>query len=339
MEVESVMISRYAHLNVRLAILVLILFCSASANAAFCSLRDPASAIQHFYPAASDFRSIVKTVRNSSREQLTKGLPIDFHFNEFGRHTVYVVFRDTLPIGLIHSRSEATPWGLVELAWSLDTNYRVRDFIFQRCRSRLCNDELREEILRDIRGQDLSALAAMLSHSKPRDGLASKREEFKLTILKSALKTAALTELEWGEEVEALVLSGFSGFFETDSRVSNVERMESKAIGIEAVQEIQSLDYLDPNSLQLFKVRRENGEVLSLTQIDWHFMDREGRVLLAFDEIGRPFQFHQVFGQLGDENASAFMATKGNKVKSLDACANLSELTVRALYLASNADG
>ena len=102
---------------------------------AYCKLRDPVNSIKKLYPMATTYRSIVRTVDSSARDAVASAIPFKLHFNELGRHTLYVAMNKKKPVGLVHARSEKGRWGLVEIAWALDFDLRVRSFTFQRCRS------------------------------------------------------------------------------------------------------------------------------------------------------------------------------------------------------------
>ncbi len=110
-----------------------------SANA-YCSLRDPMAAIHHLYPQATDHQSIVKVVDKEARNAVSEQLPFTLHFNELGKHTLYVALDDKTPTGLIHARSELSDWGIVEIAWALNFDLSVHNFYIQRCRIPACSD-------------------------------------------------------------------------------------------------------------------------------------------------------------------------------------------------------
>ena len=57
---------------------------------AFCALRDPLSMIQTLVPEASGHRSITRIVDNDARETISRALPFTIHYNELGKHTLYV---------------------------------------------------------------------------------------------------------------------------------------------------------------------------------------------------------------------------------------------------------
>ena len=78
-------------------VLALLLFFSTNAHSAFCSLRDPVSAIQHMYGNDYQYRSVVASVTEQDREALKQRLPFTIHQSEVGKHTLYVLFKENEP--------------------------------------------------------------------------------------------------------------------------------------------------------------------------------------------------------------------------------------------------
>lgn len=190
-------------------ILVILSLCPLlEANAeAYCSLRDPVAQIKALYPQKTKQLSIVKTVDEMVRKQVKKALPSnDLHFSELGRHTLYVAMNQTRALGYVHVRSEQSKWGLVEIAWALDKDLKIKNFMCQRCRS-----PNRHEIEKDsfknlfigknfqqlkilLNSDGVTANETVLSQSKQAPELAS-------VVLRSALKTLLITDVLWGQEL------------------------------------------------------------------------------------------------------------------------------------------
>jgi hypothetical protein len=112
--------------------------------AAFCALRDPTDAILAFFPEHSSSRSIVKLVSPEIKITFAEQLPFGFHHKEFGKHTLYMAFKDETPLGMIQARSEKGQWGINEIIWAMDMDYRIIGFKFQRCRC-TAQDEVESE--------------------------------------------------------------------------------------------------------------------------------------------------------------------------------------------------
>lgn len=174
---------------------------------ALCSLRDPIRQITTLFPEADGYRSIVRVVDQSSREDLKERLPFTLHFNELGRHTLYVVQKQSQPLGLVHVRSEAGKWGLVEIAWALDFDLNILDYDFQRCRDRSKVSVLAERgRLHGMGFRDLlDHMNTECSRLRPGHGLFPRDgEELGLTVVRNALKTIAVTESAWKDDLVTL---------------------------------------------------------------------------------------------------------------------------------------
>lgn len=176
---------------------------------ALCALRDPVRQIARLFPDADAYESLVGTVGKETRQDVAKRLPFTLHFNELGRHTLYVAKKEERPVGLVHVRSEAGRWGLVEIAWALDLDLQVIGYEFQRCRDRsksaLTKGTGRETILHKgfqdlmrLMSDDGTALAQNVNFvPKGARPLAA-------TVLRSGLKTIAVTKSVWPDEIAAL---------------------------------------------------------------------------------------------------------------------------------------
>lgn len=200
---------------------------------AFCALRDPVTHIYQAYPTADSYRSIVRTVTEEVREKVGSELPFTIHFNELGRHTLYVPTQNSKPLGLLHVRSEKGAWGLVEIAWSFDVSMRIRHFSFQRCRSRqrklIESDEFRKQIL----GKNMNELRALLNA----DGTAlapngirvtPQADKLATTVVRSAIKTLSVTQHAWSMDLDMLrILNHAYTAFPEASKIAQIQDVYS----------------------------------------------------------------------------------------------------------------
>lgn len=195
---------------ISLLTLVTIVSLDASLYAqAFCALRDPTSKIYEAYPAATSYRSLVRTIDESVRQQVSKELPFTIHFNELGRHTLYLPVKDGRPLGLVHARSEAGTWGLTEIVWSLTPNLTVQDFSFQRCRSRKRTKVESAEFKRQIQGKNFRELRQLLNENgtalrNNKLNISSDSQEIAAMVVRSALKTIVVSKLVWASDLAIL---------------------------------------------------------------------------------------------------------------------------------------
>lgn len=189
-------------------LLILSLFSEHLDAVAYCSLRDPVTQIKQLYPDKTNQLSIVKMVDDNIRAQVQVALPRnDLHFSELGQHTLYIVKEGNKSLGYVHVRSEQSEWGLVEIAWAIDKDLRISNFVFQRCRSPK-KKVAQQQRFRDIFiGKNYQELKELLNS----DGVTAKEEvldqakpasELANVMLRCALKTLLLTEVLWGEELK-----------------------------------------------------------------------------------------------------------------------------------------
>ncbi len=174
---------------------------------AFCALRDPVRNIRDLAPRMSGYTSIVRRIGKTHRLAIDRALPFTLHFDELGQHTLYVVQEDGRPAGLVHVRSEAHTWGLVEVAWLLDFDLRIRDFRFQKCRDRgRLQIEARAFRARLNGWGTDQLLAALVPGSKARLALdiPAGHEALADLVLRNGAKTIAATEAVWKEDVALL---------------------------------------------------------------------------------------------------------------------------------------
>ncbi|NQZ81531.1 MAG: hypothetical protein HRT52_11000 [Colwellia sp.] len=192
-----------------ITLILLILFSQSTNATAYCSLRDPVAQIAQLFPQKTNQLSIVKEVDDSIRAQVKRALPSnDLHFNELGRHTLYVVMKDKQALGYVHVRSEQSKWGLVEIIWAIDKDLTILNFAFQRCRSpkkKIINDESFKNIFIGKNFKELKGLLSSDGISANELVLAKVQDAPDLVnvVLRCALKTLLITEILWGTDLES----------------------------------------------------------------------------------------------------------------------------------------
>jgi hypothetical protein len=200
-----------------LATIIIVFAIGISNNAlavAYCALRDPVAAMHQLFPDSTSFKSIVGTVGPDIREALKDELPFDFHFNEFGRHTLYTVYEQGQPIGLAHARSELGNWGLDEFVWRLDLDLRIRGLYIQRTRDPVARLIDTADFRKQLDGLGLDELVAMLQadgNLKP-GALSIDESAMRMarSAIHSAIKTIVVTRQAWArdlEEIRALAIA------------------------------------------------------------------------------------------------------------------------------------
>ena len=193
-----------------IAFSTLLLVATPVFSQAYCSLRDPVAGIYKLFPEANNYRSIVETVDQTVRKQVSKRLPPNaLHFGELGRHTLYVAMKDKQPLGFVHARSEESRWGLVEIAWGMDLQLKITDYTVQRCRSRSRKAIETLAFREQFFGKGYDDLIGMLNV----DGMSMNpsvmmippgAEELANVVLRNGLKTLLVTDLVWREDISKI---------------------------------------------------------------------------------------------------------------------------------------
>ena len=179
---------------------------NSSAYAAFCSLRDPVSAMQILYKDGYQYRSIVATVTEQDRVAVKDKLPFTIHQSEVSKHTLYVLYKDRKAAGFLQARSEWAKWGLVEIAWAINLDRSLKGFYFQRCRSPECNDSVVQDINKQLHNKNFAQLKSLLTLdgealSEVGKNTFSTYPTLALLVLRSALKTLAITDISWAKYI------------------------------------------------------------------------------------------------------------------------------------------
>lgn len=160
------------------------------------------------FPEADGFRAIVREVSADERGIVDDDLPFTVHFNELGKHTLYVALRHERPVGIIHTRSEESPYGLVEIIWFLTLDLEVKSFRFQRCRSPRGEPLERSSFAESLIGCDFARLRTFLTPSGELSdtvtGFPKRGKQLARTVIRSALKTIVVTKAVWTSQLEGL---------------------------------------------------------------------------------------------------------------------------------------
>ena len=254
---------------------------------AFCALRDPTSKIYDSYPQATSYRSLVRTIDENIRQRVARELPFTIHFNELGRHTLYLPVKEGQPLGLIHARSEAGAWGLTEIVWSLTPNLTIEDFSFQRCRSRKRSEVETAEFKRQLQGKNFRELKQMLNDNGTAlvDGkleIASTSRELAVMVLRSALKTILVSKLAWADDLAVIQPLYFAQqAFESVAIVEKVESPYSETVQQEFTRHFntgsnKTVSNINRNEVLLLLLSDANNKPLGhVVRTPWKSMNTE----------------------------------------------------------------
>lgn len=190
---------------------LIIFFQTPTIYAAFCSLRDPHVAISTLYNDRVNYRSVVNTIADKDRDEVKRRLSFTLHRNEIGKHTLFLIFDKDLPMGFVQARSELSEWGVMEIAWAINLDMTIRDFFYQRCRSSDCRAENIADIRHLIKGKSFSQLQAILNESEVKETVTLNDSRLRLNAIslltiQSALKTIAITEITWQQDIKKHLL-------------------------------------------------------------------------------------------------------------------------------------
>jgi hypothetical protein len=168
---------------------------------AFCSLRDPLETINKLAPKPIEYSSNVIELDDSARDFFLNETGLKMHNQELGYHTIYQVSKtDEDEKDIIHVRPESTPWGLMEIAWLLSNDGKLKNFTFQRCRSPYCNDLSTNQFINKLTNLDYEQLRELLdpslsflsSKGKETLSIPEGSETLAIALIRSALKASSL---------------------------------------------------------------------------------------------------------------------------------------------------
>lgn len=326
------------------ASLILLIFCAGTspAWAAYCSLRDPISAIHTLFPDASQHRSIVSAIGNNERNQIAERLPFTLHFNELGRHTLFVAQQGEIPLGFVHARSESSEWGLIEIAWGVTLDLKIEGFYFQRCRSSKCNDELLQDVSADLKGKTLDEIRMLLSPdgSTLVESMASKYNKNRtlvLSIIRSALKTVATTEYGWAEDISLLQRRAFAMQGLGSSRAIDLlpitrDELEEQSVLADFAPVYA---FVDKPSLKAFRVMENDIEVARLVDATWKFKGQSGSFSWLFARSGEVLSIKNHNPMPDSDTDLAFSRLRGKNLSDPKNCEDGAALAGNAIYLSA----
>ena len=237
---------------------------------AYCALRDPEKLIYDFYPDATSYKSIVRTVDENVRTHVSSNLPFTIHFNELGKHTLYIPVKDSKPLGIVHVRSESGGYGLSEIAWSLTPNMEIRDFAFQRCRSRARHYVESDEFKRQIIGKRFNDLKVLLDSSgqqiaKDKLKVDNNSTTMAASLVRSALKTIAVSRSGWKSDIAVVQpLFNVSEAFPDASRIQKV----SQPYNSNVISEFDRM-FVTPSGNLGSNIQRESVMMVRAVQCEW----------------------------------------------------------------------
>lgn len=326
-------------------VLIALLHTAAAHAQAFCELRDPVQQIYELFPEATSHRSVIRTIDEDTRRVTGERLPFKLHFNELGRHTLYIALKGNMPIGIVHVRSEAGRWGLVEIAWALTLDLEVIDFRFQRCRDTARSFVLRKEISSQIKGKNLAELERLFE----KDGQTLSTKRFKLprnkpdgaveliqTTLRSALKTIVVTQHAWKDDLQLIrLMSAGLNAFDNAHLVQQIDHGELyEAMGDELNKMVGKGTGIDRKSVAILLIKDKRGETLGSAV--WTSWSLDNETLGLWWTVSKESQLTDIKTDTNWPSAEmreAFEPLVGLSKSDLYKCSTTTELAAKEVIL------
>ncbi len=200
--------------RVSLVLVAIYVFVGAPAASAlpYCALRDPVNSIYELFPDATGYESDVRTVSRDARDAVSQALPFSLHFNELGRHTLYIAKEHGDDLGYVHARTESSRWGLAEFAWAITPDLRIRGVKLQRSRDLALKSA--------VAVNSSKVLGASVNDLLPLHQQAVATGDNHLSVmLASAMKTLVITRHVWKDRLASAVRPMIGGLPDADSAV------------------------------------------------------------------------------------------------------------------------
>lgn len=296
----SCSVPRFLSLGVIVLVVAQCLAAPVAYAVAYCALRDPVSTIYELFPNADNYRSVVGTVGRDVREKMKAEIPFKLHFNELGRHTLYIAQRGSEPLGLVHARSEPGAWGIDEFVWAISPSLRILDVKVQRTRDSALRKDRLDSALKPLVGMGIEDLLSLHSKVAP-DGVDEK-------LLKSAIKTLFVTKYVWQEDLDemaALIVAMRSN--SSAHKVMQVPELYNNRV----LAKLQSFDMqvspvFDRSAVvgyQIFGPQDELAGLAVLTPLDihspepvWWVVDKQGEIQYVGEVDGLNDDFSSALG-------------------------------------------
>lgn len=187
---------------------VLLGVASAGSAQAAPTLTDPQRSIFRAFPAADRYRVIVRDVDLAARRKIEALLPFRVNFDELGAHSLYVAMRGPVPLGMVYVQHEDSAFGVATVEWAIALDRSISSFRFQRIRSAHRDQFEASAFVRSLKGQGREDLAKLLDRdgrlAQPVDGLVPQAQELAGVVARSGVKSIAVLEVIWGEQIERL---------------------------------------------------------------------------------------------------------------------------------------
>ena len=232
-------------------------------HAANCALRDPDRSIYEIYPTATSYRTIARSVDEKVKTRVEQQIGLPLSLNDLGKHSIYVILNNKIPIGFVHARTELGKRGGIELVWGLDLDLKIYSFRIQRSREEhtafIKSAAFREVIV----GQNQTAMRVLLTQdTRSVDEAALEYPDgaggIAYTAVTSGVKMIGITEEAFANVIlKSRLLGNVYRFFPDTAKVVMVRSPIDEALG-------SSLGEIDPSSLRILRAVDEGGHALGV---------------------------------------------------------------------------
>ena len=157
-------------------------------------------------------------------------------------------------------RSEASDWGLIEVAWAISVDLEIVDFSFQRCRNRERRFLEDYEFKRQLRGLKFEHVYQLLQSPTEMAELTSfsgkpSVNQLAKAVLNSALKTLVVTELGWQNDIVDNQFKMLSSEYFPEHQ--SIEYIESPYANPDLIAHLESV--LPGSNMGVQARKRDNG--------------------------------------------------------------------------------
>ena len=310
---------------------------------AYCALRDPVTSIKFFFPESTRHQSLVKAINTDARDSIGEILPFTLHFNELGKHTLYVAQKYGDALGFVHVRSELTKWGLVEIAWALDTDLKIRNLQFQRCRIPGCESKHLGNALDLTIGKPYSELQQLLSEdgNSLRQDLQEKLGDshtFIYSIVKSALKTILVTAITWESDVAEINRRLMIKKYFPNNLDIALHAIDVPKESLKKLEEIMGGggSMVNRESVQSFRIENNGIDEGVIVTARWRDGDFRGIFTWLFDNEQTIIDIKPIPGWPNMQASNAFDELLGMKLVDEEQCNTAAQLVGFELYFLSH---
>jgi hypothetical protein len=251
-------------------------------------------------------------------------LSFNMHFNELGRHTLYVVTRDGEKIGYVHARTEMGEWGLTEYAWALTPQLRIRGVKVQRSR----DPELRRtegpQLGKPLLGKSLTELRLLHADANPR----------MRSLLQSAMKTIVITKNVWAEESPHLDLLQLARLHlpEAAKLAAIAQLYDTKALVLLKDLELGRSPIFERRSVVGYKIQDEQGRGLALVvETPFEAGDRERVLLWIVSDDGNVREVRDMQAASHDPDFAAVVGFAPADIRDCSTLADIAALEIATL--------